>query len=59
MTARATFRQSDLTRALRAAQDAGLPVVRTEIGPDGRIIMVHEGEAPPKEGNNTCDEVFG
>ena len=33
------FRQSDLSRALRAAQTAGLPVSGFEITPDGRIVI--------------------
>ena len=33
------FRQSDLSRALRAAQTAGLPVSGFEIAPDGRIVI--------------------
>ena len=37
------FRQSDLSRALRAAQTAGLPVLGFEIAPDGRIVIrTHE-----------------
>jgi len=35
-----TFRQSDATRAARAAIAAGLSVQRIEIGPDGKIIVV-------------------
>lgn len=40
MTRRVAFRQSDLTRALKAAALAGLKVQRFEIGPDGRIVVV-------------------
>jgi hypothetical protein len=46
----ATFRQSDLIRAVKAALACGLHVVRTEIGRDGRIVLVHaadEQEAEP------------
>ncbi|GEM_PF-1021941 len=42
MAARATFRQSDMARAYRAAADAGTPVSRTEILPDGRIVIYHD-----------------
>lgn len=38
--ARATFRQSDATRAAKAALAAGLDVVRMEIATDGRIVLV-------------------
>lgn len=42
-----TFRQRDLTAALRAAQAAGLQVVRIEVGTDGHIVMVTSETAPP------------
>jgi hypothetical protein len=35
-----TFRQRDLIAALKAARAAGLPVMRYEIGADGKIIIV-------------------
>jgi len=35
------FRQADLVRAVRAAKACGLDVVRTEIGTDGKIVLVH------------------
>ena len=34
------FRQTDLCKAIKAAQQAGLPVGRVEISQDGRIIIV-------------------
>jgi hypothetical protein len=47
----ATFKETDLTRALRAARKAGADVERVEIGRDGRIILVlKNGEVSP-EGN--------
>ena len=43
MSARpAKFRQIDVTRALRAAQAAGIKVARTEIDADGKIVIVSE-----------------
>jgi hypothetical protein len=40
VTARAAaFRQSDLTRAIRAAQAAGLTVTRAKVAADGEIEM--------------------
>jgi len=39
-----TFRQSDLTRAIRGVRNAGVQVSRAEIGKDGKIIIV-VGEA--------------
>jgi hypothetical protein len=38
----ATFKQADLARAVRAVEAAGLKVTRTEIGPDGRIVLHHD-----------------
>ena len=36
---RATFKETDLTRALRAAKKAGANVERVEVGRDGRIVL--------------------
>ena len=41
----ATFKQSDLVRAVKAARACGLEVMRTEIAADGRIVLVHHIEA--------------
>ena len=37
---RCTFRQQDVTRAVRAAVAAGIEVQRIEIDKDGKIIVV-------------------
>lgn len=37
------FRQVDVTRALRAAKAAGIPVARYEIDADGKIVIVSGG----------------
>ena len=42
MASRASFRQDDLTRALKAAAKAGCTIARSEIAPDGRIVLIHE-----------------
>jgi hypothetical protein len=34
-----TFKQSDVTRAVKAVAKAGLPVGRVEITPDGKIVI--------------------
>lgn len=49
MTRRATFTQAEITRAIKAAQAAGMTVTRCEIGADGRIILTAESAAaaPP------------
>ena len=50
---RCTFKQNDLTRALRATAAAGVEVQRVEIDTDGKIV-VYVGKAPAdakQEGN--------
>ena len=37
---RATFKETDLTRALRAARKVGADVERVEVSRDGRIVLV-------------------
>jgi hypothetical protein len=37
---RATFKETDLTRALRAMRKAGVHVQRVEVDRDGRIVLV-------------------
>jgi hypothetical protein len=40
----ANFRQADVTRALRAAQKAGVEISRVEIARDGRIVIIAAGD---------------
>ena len=35
-----TFRQSDVARAVKAAQSAGLPIGKVEVAPDGTIRLI-------------------
>jgi hypothetical protein len=43
----APFRQTDLTRALKAARAGGLDVVKTEIDTaTGRIVLFHSTQGP-------------
>ena len=42
-----TFKQTDLTRALRAARAAGVNVQRFEIDKDGKIVIVTGNAAAP------------
>jgi hypothetical protein len=35
-----TFRQGDVTKAVKAVIAAGIEVARVEVGPDGRIVVV-------------------
>jgi len=41
----ATFRHADVVRAVKAVRAAGLEVERTEIGRDGRIVLIHRAAA--------------
>jgi len=42
-----TFRQADVTRAVKAVTAAGVEIARVEIAKDGRIVIV-TGEAQPR-----------
>jgi len=46
MSRLATFRQSDLTRAVKGAQAAGFDVKRIEIDRAGRIVLGSDDLAP-------------
>lgn len=58
---RCTFREVDLTRALRAVKKAGAEVARAEVARDGRIVLVlkKDGEAQCIGECNEWDEVNG
>ena len=49
-----TFRQQDVTRAIRAAIAAGVDIARIEVAKDGRIIIV-TAEAEPQKSENEWD----
>jgi hypothetical protein len=51
MTRPARFRESDVTRAIRAFEKAGLSVARARIGPDGTIEVV-AGEPESEDKSN-------
>jgi hypothetical protein len=43
-----TFKQSDVTKAVKAVVAAGVGVARVEVDKDGRIVVI-AGQAPPPE----------
>jgi hypothetical protein len=50
-----TFKQGDISKAIKAAVKAGLPVARVEVSPEGRIIVIagkpEQEQAPTAEAN--------
>jgi hypothetical protein len=56
--ARSTFKQNDVTRALKAAAAAGLPVGRVEISPDGRIVVWLNSSTETSSDINPWDKVL-
>ena len=52
-----TFRQQDVTRAIRAAIAAGVDIARIEVAKDGRIIIVTAADSEPKAEANEWDRV--
>ncbi len=44
-----TFKQNDVTRAVKAVVAAGVEVARVEVDKDGRIVVV-AGKSVPDEG---------
>jgi hypothetical protein len=51
----ATFKQRDVTAAIKAALAAGVEVARVEVGPDGKIVVV-TGKATEQEPVNELDQ---
>ena len=56
---RATFRQADVVRAVKAVQAAGLAVARTEILPDGKIVLVHNSEVKAPNAYDVWEAAHG
>jgi hypothetical protein len=44
MTAPVRFKENDLKRAISGAQRGGMRVGRVEIMPDGRIVLLRDGD---------------
>jgi hypothetical protein len=52
--ARQHFRQTDVTKAVKAVAKAGVPVGRVEISPEGHIIVI---AGAPGQGQNTDQSI--
>jgi len=52
-----TFKQRDVTRAVRAIVAAGVPIERVEVDHDGKIVIV-TGKQIESSSANEWDEVF-
>jgi hypothetical protein len=46
VTTRLPLTEAAIRRAIAAVRKAGLPIVATEIAPDGAVRLIHEGLAP-------------
>ncbi|QOZ33655.1 hypothetical protein XH92_19935 [Bradyrhizobium sp. CCBAU 53421] len=58
--ARQAFKQTDVTKAVRAVAAAGVTVGRVEISPDGRIIVVADAGSDQDRGvSDTSDDLRG
>ena len=44
-----TFRQQDVTKAVKAVAAAGVDIARVEIGRDGRIVVVEQQSATSQQ----------
>jgi len=52
-----TFKQGDVTKALKGAVNAGLSVKRVEIDRNGKIIVITGDPAPSAVSGNEWDDV--
>ncbi|MFS0771088.1 hypothetical protein [Sphingomonas sp. 1P08PE] len=58
MTAAAKFKQSDVTRALRGAIRAGMPVGKAFIDPITGRIEIEMANVLPAHRGNSCDDIL-
>ena len=51
-----TFKQTDLLRAIKASQKAGLSIARAEIDRDGKIVVVVGESRQESAGNDNGEQ---
>jgi hypothetical protein len=51
-----TFRQRDVTAAIKAAVAGGLQIGRVEVSQDGRIVLISEKAAPDRDEAKEANE---
>jgi hypothetical protein len=60
MTTKSSFKQSDVTRALRGAKQAGFNAKSVRVEPDGSIEITIAGDIPPPANDqNPWDTAVG
>lgn len=52
---RTSFKQSDVTRAVKGVEKAGMRVGRVEITPNGKIVIQSQGDADTRTRNEWDD----
>lgn len=58
MTAAARFMQSDVTRALKGAEKAGMRPSGIEIDPSGKIVLLFDGKRTIARPGNSWDDAL-
>lgn len=51
-----TFKLCDLERAVKGVRNAGLPVLRSEITQEGRIVLIHSEAVQPDHASTEMDQ---
>jgi hypothetical protein len=59
VTARAVFKEIDITRAIRGARKAGVEEVKITIAPTGEIVIVTGRAAAEAADGNSFDKLMG
>lgn len=46
------FKQADITKAVKAVRSAGVDILRVEVDPNGKVVIVTATEAEQREDNS-------